>query len=330
VNQSGGRVITSPDGVTWAAQDAGTTKALYSIAFGGGKFVAAGNGGTVLTSTNGSSWSPQDSGTQAHLYSIAYDGARFVTTGGGGAILSSSDGTNWTPKNTESITQWRSVGFGNGATVVVGYRTESPFSYTRSAASTTLNTWEFRDTGPLLYLSGLTFGGGKFVACGYGGIIQTSTNGIDWTPDIHPVNAWLNAVAFAGGTYVAVGESGVIISSADAVDWQVRRSVLGSVLNDVTFGNNSWVAVGGKGLILQSSAGATPPPPVLAITEPRKAGDRFSFKVTGVPGQTYDVQVTGTMTGWLTVTSVTTQATPTPVELTGQTQRDRSYRVKAR
>jgi hypothetical protein len=70
-----------------------------------------------------------------------------------GAIVSSPDGVSWTLRSTASTNEWLGTAFGNGINVIVGYRTESLFSYMRSAASPTLGNWDVRDTGPLMYHS---------------------------------------------------------------------------------------------------------------------------------------------------------------------------------
>ncbi len=44
-----GTIFTSPDGITWTREAAGTTNTLYGVAWSGTKFVVVGNG-TILTS----------------------------------------------------------------------------------------------------------------------------------------------------------------------------------------------------------------------------------------------------------------------------------------
>jgi hypothetical protein len=168
---------------------------FYSVAFGAGMFVATGEGGLVATSVDGADWQLQDSDSNAHLYHVSHNDGLFVSVSDGGVILSSPDGVTWTERSTASTNRWRASAYGNGAQVVVGYRTESGTSYTRAAVSPSLTDWELLDTGGSFYLSGLVYGGGKFVACGYAGLVQSSEDGVTWTAPAYAGHEWLN---FAG------------------------------------------------------------------------------------------------------------------------------------
>ena len=45
-----GKILTSPDGVTWMTRTSGTTNNLNGVTYGGGQFVAVGASGQVVTS----------------------------------------------------------------------------------------------------------------------------------------------------------------------------------------------------------------------------------------------------------------------------------------
>jgi hypothetical protein len=45
-----GTILTSPDGRVWTAQQSGTAKNLWSVAWSGSQLVVVGRGGTILTS----------------------------------------------------------------------------------------------------------------------------------------------------------------------------------------------------------------------------------------------------------------------------------------
>jgi len=45
-----GKLLTSPDGVTWTARDSGTGQPLFGVAYGHGTFVAVGYNGTIIQS----------------------------------------------------------------------------------------------------------------------------------------------------------------------------------------------------------------------------------------------------------------------------------------
>jgi hypothetical protein len=48
-----GEIVRSDDGVYWSVAAAPTTKTLRGMAYGGGRWVAAGAGGTLLASADG-------------------------------------------------------------------------------------------------------------------------------------------------------------------------------------------------------------------------------------------------------------------------------------
>src|SRR5262249_18712980 len=79
----------------WSAVTSGTTNHLQAIAFGGGRFVAAGDNGTVLTSLDGISWTLGSSGVTNSIYGIAYGSGKFVAVGSAGLIKTSADGVVW-------------------------------------------------------------------------------------------------------------------------------------------------------------------------------------------------------------------------------------------
>jgi hypothetical protein len=199
----------------------------------------------------------------------------------------------------------------------------------RCATSPTLSDWDVRDTGPLMYLAGVIFGGGKFVACGYGGAIQTSPDGLNWTPAVFPIVAWLRSVAFANNMFVAVGESGAIVSSPNGTDWTKRHAVLGTVLHDVAFGADTWVAVGRSGLILQTEVITGSEPGKIVLTQPSRAGSQFGFKFNSVAGKAYQVEASSDLESWAKVQDVVGADSTTSVTLSGQAQAAGFYRVTA-
>jgi hypothetical protein len=326
VNQSAGLVITSANGTDWSPQSANTNRALYGLAFGNGKFVAAGNSGLIMTSTDGVSWQPRNSGSSAHLYHVNFGNGQFVAVGESGNILSSPDGVTWTSRSTASTNKWNASAFGNGTNVVVGYRTQSPTSYTRSAAAPNFNNWDVRDTGSTMYLSGVTFGQGKFVAVGYAGQTQLSTDGVNWSAPTYPAVAWFYKVVFDNNTFVAAGET-AIVTSTNGTTWDVRYSQLGKTMQGIAFGNNTWAIVGNNGLILQSDPVTTAATGAVLLTDAARTGSTFSFKFNGTDGGNYQVQASTNLINWITLTNILCTNSPTSCALTGQTMPKRFYRV---
>jgi hypothetical protein len=80
--------------------------------------------------------------------------------------------------------------------------------------------WVYRSplpTGDELF--GVCWGGGQFVAVGWGGAIISSTDGRDWVARASGTRATLRDVAWIGNGYLAVGDSGTLLTSADAAAW---------------------------------------------------------------------------------------------------------------
>ena len=87
-------VITSPDGLSWAAHSADAN--LRGVTFKHGLYAAVELEGKILTSTNAVEWTSQPSGTTNDLYAISSDAHQFVAVGNNATILTGRDGTNWT------------------------------------------------------------------------------------------------------------------------------------------------------------------------------------------------------------------------------------------
>jgi len=145
--------------------------------------------------------------------------------------------------------------------------------------STDGSTWLPQGIGNRLDLDGITKGDGdRVMAVGKGGVVMTTTNGIDLlmttagSNDLHGVTfaTWRDPIINSPSTfriikrYVAVGEN-MIVSSDNGIDWEPRYTFTNfTSMKGVTYGNGLFVAVGSYGVILTSSDGThwtmeTPP-----------------------------------------------------------------------
>jgi len=152
-----GRMAWSTDGVTWTAVTAAdntfnvlNSNAIRGITYGNGRFVAIGQHGRMAWSTNGTTWTAVTPGTgtatitdpgnstfgQNGINGITYGNGRFVAAGDNGRMAWSEDGENWT-----------AVTGGTGTTTIT-----DPGNSTFGAN----------------YISGITYGNGRFVAVGFG------------------------------------------------------------------------------------------------------------------------------------------------------------------
>lgn len=190
-----------------------TGAVLHGVAYGGGRFVAAGAGGTILSSLTGAEWTPTSSGTNLALRSVAYGAGRFVAVGGTSGqpyrwvILTSPDGMAWEEAAAGEGAELQQVIFAGDLFVAVGGRQES------FANST--------------------------------GLLLTSADGLDWTDRTWPDSPPLTGVAYGNGRYVAAS-SGVeaLFASADAKRWEVVRRQDAGIWNyrRIDFGGGQFFA----------------------------------------------------------------------------------------
>jgi hypothetical protein len=271
----GDGILTSADAANWEQRLPGPMNRLFGVAYGNGRFVAAGDNGTILISTNAQNWeSLQLQGYT--LNAICYGNGLFVAVSTFwssnqfvGALFTSTDATNWVQRDPGTTKGLGGVAYGNGLFVAVGddIVTSSDgatwiprLSRTNfvdlvaygngqfvamdvwGSALTSSNglDWAQQQTGYLF--SAVTYGTGLFVAVGYGNIV-TSTDGVTWVQQRWPSTDWMFGIAYGGGQFVAVGEHGTIVSSADGLSWHLRQAGAYS-LRALTFGDDQFVAVG--------------------------------------------------------------------------------------
>ena len=217
-------ITYSINGITWndGVGDVFTTGG-YSVAYGAGLWVAAGNGGnTIATSTNGINWVGRGS----------------PVTNSGRGVAFGKDGSN------------------NNLWVVVGS------AGNRIASSPDGITWTVRsaDYGIFYTSNGVAFGkdgsgNNLWVAVGTSNTIATSINGTNWVgrgATVFTTQGWAVAYGQDGsgaGLWVAVGEGGnTIATSTNGLNWTGRgTTIFTNFGRGVTYANNQWFAVGSGG-----------------------------------------------------------------------------------
>ena len=260
-----GTFLRSTDnGVTWTAggsDSVNTDDVWASLASNGTRHVAVKGGfGSIATSTDGLTWRivtnfPVD---LQNFNGVNFINGQFIAVGSGGMIFTSADGLAWTQRSSNplGLGDFNAVAAGASGFVAVGVNGQI-------ASSPDGQTWTKRDSGTAGALSGIVFGGGKYVAVSSTfGMVHSSTNGADWT---NVLVANFNAVAYDGSQYVAVGNGGAVRTSPDALVWATRVAAsTAPALRGVAAGAGALVAVGDTGLIIRSSdAGVTWAPPTV-------------------------------------------------------------------
>lgn len=137
---SGGQIASTTDGVTFTNRTSGTTAALRSVVYAGGKFVAVGASAAVY-STDGITWTNASTSFGTFNASkLIHDGTQFVAVGVGTATVNtkvSSNGITWA---TGPVAPWGTTGVSslahNGSVYVAKTGTIGQVVYVGSSLST--------------------------------------------------------------------------------------------------------------------------------------------------------------------------------------------------
>lgn len=191
-------IWTSSDGIEWSA------RALASVTFGTGTYVAVGDG--VVRSTNGTDWAYVGPSART-LSGVAYGSGLFVAVGEQGTLLVSTDGLQWGARPSGVRTTLFNIVYGTGKFVAVGLGgmiTTSPdgFSWTPGKVDGVANE-----------LHGVTYGARHFVAVGTGGVIISSQDGQNWKKRASGTSEILSGISYSGWAFTAVGDKGTILQS---------------------------------------------------------------------------------------------------------------------
>lgn len=223
-----GKIVTSPDGVTWTDRSiSGVTNALYHIEYGNGMFVIAGDGGAMYKSTDGINWTAV-TGFTGYPNSLVYGDGVFArlgvceTNSSMNAVCISSDGVTWTQVYTSATVQCLTfvdfdpyyrkpqfVGVGSGGITIYGWEagTDWGLSYAQS-----------EDT----YYS-IAYGNCSYVACDNTNIYH-SPDGLIWETIGEYRTSHLHDVYFHQGVFYISCHNGYVLVSKNGYDWKYSRT----------------------------------------------------------------------------------------------------------
>ncbi len=211
---NGGKIVNSPDGISWTEQTSGTATDLWAVVYGGGIWVAVGSSRKVITSPNMTAWTNHSIGGPAIFYGVAYGAGLFVAADDSGNIYSSPTGTTWTLRNTAAHPYFNII-FGGGKFVAVG-------AAGLVTTSTNGTSWTDQTSGVVDNLYDVAYNGSKFAAISANTTeVIYSDDGAVWqTTSIASTDASLYAVAGGGGLFVTVTqETGQVWISLDGETW---------------------------------------------------------------------------------------------------------------
>jgi hypothetical protein len=251
-----GRVMTSPDGITWTTATIPVLNSSWrSVTYGNGLFVVVGDFGTtrVLTSSDGITWTGRSASVDIEWRGVTYGNGLFVavaqTGTGASRVMTSPDGITWTTRSASSNDSWQAVTYGNGLFVAVA-------NSRKVMSSPDGITWTDRTTPALDFAwSSIVFGNNLFVTIATSGNGRASytTDGITWNTVTIPFGFY-EGITYGNGLYVAVGQGqgadAYVLVSKNAIDWEIQTPADLSTLNSwecVTYGNGRFVAVSSNG-----------------------------------------------------------------------------------
>lgn len=217
-----------------------------AVAYGNGKYVAAGQSGYTAYSHDGENWTPVKAGSPGYIM-IIYTNGKFIALGGSGyngELVHSEDGINWTFVNSPMSNNgsMKSIAYGNGKYCLVGNNGQM---YT----SNDLKSWRKVSNYNVERISwnSIAYGNGKFVAIGSfssGEItIMNSEDGINWT--FISGYASGSKTIFENNNFVIFNPSPDIYYSIDGNEWN-KSIVAQSPFNiiDISYTNGKFVALG--------------------------------------------------------------------------------------
>ncbi len=258
---TGGLILSSTDGVSWARQLSGLTTSLRSGAYGAGTWVIVGNAGRILTSPDGTTWTSRASGLTADLAAVAFDRGLFVAVGASGLIASSPDGITWTRRTSGTTTALNTVGFVAGSWVADG---DNSVTLVSTDAATWAPASMDNKTASALFVTG---SGDSGLLLGRMGEIFTAANPSEWRRFSRGTGESRLGLIYAGGRFVAVGQTtdpvtratdSPIWSSPDGLTWtRANANPNFANLNDVTYGQGRYVAVGDSSRVFTSTDALT-------------------------------------------------------------------------
>jgi hypothetical protein len=167
-------VLANEPSLTWHVRNPQFPgQSIHCIAYGDGRYVAAGADGMAFLSGNGTQWIQVETPVFSTLFGITFGGGSFVAVGDFGAIVVSTNGIDWQEATTLTFNTFRAVAYAKGIWVAVGDNMEI-------SVSTNTLLWQKVIAGSSA-LTTVTYAFDQFIAAGEGGMILTSRDGRTWT-----------------------------------------------------------------------------------------------------------------------------------------------------
>lgn len=244
----GNSIYTSEDKIDWSVIP--DINGALSIAFGNNKYMAVGNAGYIISSDDAVNWTELsitlDSGqTLPDLNEIIFDGSKFVIVGNDGKIFT-SNGLEVTNQNSPTSIDLKSIVFGNGIFLAVGFKSATSILL----KSTDAITWDTISLPIQLKrnpYSKIVFGNGVFIIkdtmrC------YTTTDGTDLVAHSTPEPPSSGDICFINDKFLLSSKRNSY-QSKNGVDWTDITHELLENLSKIQYIDNDILAITNNKLI---------------------------------------------------------------------------------
>jgi hypothetical protein len=297
---------------------------FVAVASGAGRLVATTLGGGILTSSDGIDWQFVAWSDPYTLRGLAHGNGLWVAVGQSGLIVISTDAINWTFLDgaVDARYSLRAITFGAGRFVAVG---GTHLGYAFSSVDGI--SWSVTELPKLSFIpAGVVFGNGRFVAAGGEGMVDVSTDGVNWmraTPSGARWNA--QSVSYAQGHFLVVVQDGVL-SSRDGTKWirDFLQSPPTGGIQGIAYNTGNYVTVGLGGFLLRADGSA----PYLDRIENGSGSIRISF--SGGTERRYGIEAASDLSGptWNRIAEVAAaDGVGSFLDATGAPSSQRFYRI---
>jgi hypothetical protein len=262
------------------------------VAVGGGQMIETTNGtllsespfSCILSSPDGDEWTLQQwssPDTNGGWSRVVWSGTQYLAARPTGGLAASPDGVDWVLLQSSdwegNVPAPSLMAGGNGR--FVGLRPGSSFPETAPAILVSEDGVSWSEVGitPGDNVNRITFGGGRFMAVGWNGLVLFSTNGLGWTRHNSLPGASLFSPTWTEGGYAALIYPNRLLFSPNGEQWRAYDPVPGAgfsssgtevvLLLGVAGGEGTLLVWGNApssatGLVLQSDPLSNSPPVV--------------------------------------------------------------------
>jgi hypothetical protein len=226
-----GLVFGSTDGDQWTAFDSDAPFSLTCAGRFGGRWLVGGSFGYVLSGPSPDQLTTTTSG--AEMTGAVWANGEFVAVTNNGTVMRSSDGSSWSEKHSQASAVFERLAYsGNGFASLGGFGASTEIYF-----SSDVETWERTLAFQDVILKDVTWGNGKFVACGQDGTVFVSSDGQSWDRHYVGDSVTLRTVLWDGSRYLAAA-TGIVYRSSNGIDWS--KPDVDSTYNEPTISRLAW------------------------------------------------------------------------------------------